>query len=115
MYVAQPEVKPGCVFRRSNIGLLENKKLVTGKEVGPRLPHIALVAKDADEAMTLPMLAQIARCVIVECAELLQISCLPCRLGLARRTLTPSHLSATWKSPQRCRVCTIVKMQKTNS
>ena len=33
MYVAQPEVKPGCVFRRSNISLLEKKKLVTDKEV----------------------------------------------------------------------------------
>ncbi len=33
MYVTQPEVKPGCVLRRANIGLLEKKKLVTDKEV----------------------------------------------------------------------------------
>lgn len=33
VYVAQPEVKPGCVLRRANIGLLEKKKLVTDKEV----------------------------------------------------------------------------------
>ncbi|CAL8462936.1 g2470 [Coccomyxa elongata] len=34
VYVTQPEVKPGCVLRRANIGLLEKKKLVTDKEVG---------------------------------------------------------------------------------
>ena len=33
VYVAQPEVKPGCVMRRSNIGLLEKKSLVTKGEV----------------------------------------------------------------------------------
>ena len=33
VYVTQPEVKPGCVLRRANIGLLEKKKLVTDKEV----------------------------------------------------------------------------------
>ena len=38
MYVTQPEVKPGCVLRRANIGLLEKKKLVTDHEVrGPAL------------------------------------------------------------------------------
>lgn len=31
--MTQPEVKPGCVLRRANIGLLEKKKLVTDKEV----------------------------------------------------------------------------------
>ena len=31
--MAQPEVKPGCVLRRSNIGVLENRKLVTDKDV----------------------------------------------------------------------------------
>ena len=35
VYVTQPEVKPGCVLRRANIGLLEKKKLVTDKEVNP--------------------------------------------------------------------------------
>ncbi|KAK9907591.1 hypothetical protein WJX75_006634 [Coccomyxa subellipsoidea] len=34
VYVTQPEVKPGCVLRRANIGLLEKKKLVTDREVG---------------------------------------------------------------------------------
>ena len=34
MYVAQPEVKPGCVVRRSNIGLLEKKGVVKKDEVG---------------------------------------------------------------------------------
>ena len=33
VYVSQPEVKPGCVFRRSNIGLLEKKALVSRAEV----------------------------------------------------------------------------------
>lgn len=33
VYVAQPEVKPGCVLRRSNVGLLERKGLVTKDEV----------------------------------------------------------------------------------
>ena len=33
MYVSQPEVKPGCVLRRANIGLLEKRKLVTDHEV----------------------------------------------------------------------------------
>ena len=36
VYVAQPEVKPGCVIRRSNISLLEKKKLVSDKEVRSR-------------------------------------------------------------------------------
>jgi hypothetical protein len=34
VYVAQPEVKPGCVLRRSNVGLLERKGLVSKDEVG---------------------------------------------------------------------------------
>lgn len=33
VFVAQPEVKPGCVLRRSNIGVLESKKLVTDNDV----------------------------------------------------------------------------------
>lgn len=33
VYVAQPEVKPGCVLRRSNVGLLERKGLVSKDEV----------------------------------------------------------------------------------
>jgi len=33
VYVTQPEVKPGCVVRRANIGLLEQRGLVTGSEV----------------------------------------------------------------------------------
>jgi Protein of unknown function (DUF3172) len=33
VYVSQPEVKPGCVLRRSNVGVLERNKLVTPKEV----------------------------------------------------------------------------------
>ena len=33
MYVAQPEVKPGCVLRQSNVSVLEKRKLVNDKEV----------------------------------------------------------------------------------
>lgn len=33
VYVTQPEVKPGCVLRRSNFNVLENEKLVTDKQV----------------------------------------------------------------------------------
>lgn len=33
MYVAQPEVKPGCVLRRSNVKVLESRQLVTNDEV----------------------------------------------------------------------------------
>lgn len=33
MYVAQPEVKPGCVLRRSNVNVLESRKLVNNDEV----------------------------------------------------------------------------------
>jgi len=33
VYVTQPEVKPGCVVRRANIGLLEKRGLVSGDEV----------------------------------------------------------------------------------
>ena len=33
LYVTQPEVKPGCVLRRSNFNVLEREKLVTGKQV----------------------------------------------------------------------------------
>ena len=33
VYVAQPEVKPGCVLRQSNVSVLEKRKLVNDKEV----------------------------------------------------------------------------------
>ncbi|KAG2449539.1 hypothetical protein HYH02_005681 [Chlamydomonas schloesseri] len=33
VYVSQPEVKPGCILRRSNVNVLENKKLVSGQQV----------------------------------------------------------------------------------
>lgn len=33
VYVAQPEVKPGCVLRRSNVRVLESRKLVSSEEV----------------------------------------------------------------------------------
>jgi Protein of unknown function (DUF3172) len=33
VYVAQPEVKPGCVLRRSNVRELESRNLVDSKEV----------------------------------------------------------------------------------
>jgi len=32
IYVAQPEVKPGCVLRRSNWSILEREKLVSGEQ-----------------------------------------------------------------------------------
>ncbi len=35
VYVAQPEVKPGCVLRRSNVRELESRNLVDSKEVPP--------------------------------------------------------------------------------
>jgi len=33
VYVAQPEVKPGCVLRQSSVNVLEKRKLVSDKEV----------------------------------------------------------------------------------
>jgi len=33
VYVSQPEVKPGCVLRRSNVNVLEQRKLVNPSEV----------------------------------------------------------------------------------
>ncbi|KAF8062934.1 hypothetical protein HT031_003773 [Scenedesmus sp. PABB004] len=33
LYVTQPEVKPGCILRRSNFNVLEREKLVTDKQV----------------------------------------------------------------------------------
>ncbi|GIL77015.1 hypothetical protein Vretimale_3265 [Volvox reticuliferus] len=33
VYVSQPEVKPGCILRRSNVNVLEGKKLVTSQQV----------------------------------------------------------------------------------
>ena len=33
VYVAQPEVKPGCVLRRSNVNVLESRKLVDNDQV----------------------------------------------------------------------------------
>jgi hypothetical protein len=33
LYVTQPEVKPGCILRRSNVNVLERDNLVTGKQV----------------------------------------------------------------------------------
>ncbi|KAI8470799.1 MAG: hypothetical protein J3K34DRAFT_385131 [Monoraphidium minutum] len=33
LYVTQPEVKPGCVLRRSNFSVLEREKLVSDKQV----------------------------------------------------------------------------------
>lgn len=34
LYVTQPEVKPGCILRRSNFNVLEREKLVDNKQVG---------------------------------------------------------------------------------
>lgn len=33
LYVTQPEVKPGCILRRSNFNVLEREKLVDNKQV----------------------------------------------------------------------------------
>lgn len=33
VYVTQPEVKPGCILRRSNVNVLEKRGLVKDKEV----------------------------------------------------------------------------------
>lgn len=33
VYVTQPEVKPGCILRRSNVAVLENRKLVNDQQV----------------------------------------------------------------------------------
>ncbi len=33
VYVAQPEVKPGCVLRRSNVNVLESRQLVDNDQV----------------------------------------------------------------------------------
>lgn len=33
VYVSQPEVKPGCVLRRSNVNVLESRGLVDGAQV----------------------------------------------------------------------------------
>ncbi|EFJ41546.1 hypothetical protein VOLCADRAFT_107632 [Volvox carteri f. nagariensis] len=33
VYVSQPEVKPGCILRRSNVNVLEGKKLVSSQQV----------------------------------------------------------------------------------
>ena len=33
LYVTQPEVKPGCILRRSNFNVLEREKLVDSKQV----------------------------------------------------------------------------------
>eukprot|EP00192_Tetraselmis_astigmatica_P018401 CAMPEP_0117680540 /NCGR_PEP_ID=MMETSP0804-20121206/18417_1 /TAXON_ID=1074897 /ORGANISM="Tetraselmis astigmatica, Strain CCMP880" /LENGTH=238 /DNA_ID=CAMNT_0005490065 /DNA_START=237 /DNA_END=953 /DNA_ORIENTATION=+ len=33
VYVSQPEVKPGCVLRRANVNVLENRKLIRQSEV----------------------------------------------------------------------------------
>jgi len=38
VYVAQPEVKPGCVLRRSNVRVLESRKLVSNDEARGHLP-----------------------------------------------------------------------------
>ena len=40
--MAQPEVKPGCVLRRSNIGVLENKKLISGNDVSTCLLDVPM-------------------------------------------------------------------------
>ncbi len=42
MYVTQPEVKPGCVLRRSNWSVLEGRKLVDdtqARALTPLLQH----------------------------------------------------------------------------
>ena len=33
VYVAQPEIKPGCILRRSNVNVLERRKLVSKEAV----------------------------------------------------------------------------------
>lgn len=42
VYVAQPEVKPGCVLRRSNVRELESRNLVDSKEVHS-MPELELM------------------------------------------------------------------------
>lgn len=44
MYVAQPEVKPGCVLRRSNVRELETRGLVDSAAVSHRLLHADAVS-----------------------------------------------------------------------
>ena len=40
MYVTQPEVKPGCVLRRSNWNVLEGRKLVDDTQVNDCKRHM---------------------------------------------------------------------------
>ena len=62
VYVTQPEVKPGCVLRRANIGLLEKKQLVTDHEVGrPVVLTLSCCAVRAlSRASSLPSLCRLA-------------------------------------------------------
>ena len=42
VYVTQPEVKPGCVLRRSNVSVLESRGLVQTKEVCVLTPRCCM-------------------------------------------------------------------------
>eukprot|EP01025_Chloroclados_australasicus_P032181 TRINITY_DN3259_c0_g1_i1.p2 TRINITY_DN3259_c0_g1~~TRINITY_DN3259_c0_g1_i1.p2 ORF type:complete len:255 (-),score=17.07 TRINITY_DN3259_c0_g1_i1:215-979(-) len=50
VYVSQPEVKPGCVLRRSNYNVLENRQLVNRKEVLVKRCAKQIVQREPDDA-----------------------------------------------------------------
>ena len=43
VYVAQPEVKPGCVLRRSNWSVLEKRELITEDQVNKYLKKLGTI------------------------------------------------------------------------
>lgn len=43
VYVTQPEVKPGCILRRSNVNVLEKRGLVQNTEVSGTPPAVPSV------------------------------------------------------------------------
>ena len=45
VYVTQPEIKPGCILRRSNYNVLEGRKLVSRKEVRARFGWVGMQAR----------------------------------------------------------------------
>lgn len=65
MYVTQPEVKPGCVLRKSNWSVLERRKLVDNEQVRSLRFHCLPLKRSFSVAVVLrdrAVIAQVADC-----------------------------------------------------
>jgi hypothetical protein len=87
VYVTQPEVKPGCVLRRSNWSVLEGRKLVDDTQVNDCKRHMNTFAfvGDLEESPEVSCVYHSEQARAREAALQAQCACAGCVL---RRALT---------------------------